>query len=161
MKPTCLFFSTLCFLLTITSLQAQTQTVMAGTASDNDTSEFAAKAREAGLSHLLSGRGNFTVFAPTNDRFNPGNAKGDDLRAMVSYYIVPGKIDSKVLARDIEDGSGRAIYTSLEGGKLWAMKEGDHFVIKDEKGNKVTIKEADHYMSNGVVHQIDGVAAQQ
>lgn len=162
MKPTCTFFSTLCILFLSASIaNAQKQTVLAGTASNSNTSEFAAKVREAGLSRLLSGKGSFTIFAPTNDKFNPGNAKGDALRSIVSYYIVPGKIDSKVLARDIEDGSGRAIYTSLEGGKLWAMKEGDRFVIHDEKGNTVTIREADHYMSNGVIHQLDGVALQQ
>ncbi len=162
MKPTYSFFATVCLsLLFATTTYAQKQNVLAGAAADQNTSEFAAKAREAGLAHLLSGKGTFTIFAPTNSHFNPGSAKGDALRAMVSYYIVPGKIDSAVLARDIEDGFGRAIYTSLEGGKLWAMKEGDRFVIKDEKGNTVTIQEADHYMSNGVIHQLDGVALQQ
>lgn len=148
-------------LLVSTNTTAQSKTVMAGTADSGNTSEFAAKAKEAGLGTLLSGKGEYTVFAPTNGNFNPGSASGDDLRAMVTYYIVPGKIDTKVIERDIKDGHGRAIYTSLEGGKLWAMKDGGRIVIKDERGKTVSITGADKYMSNGVVHEISGVAMQK
>lgn len=148
-------------LLISTNTTAQTKTVIAGTSDTKETSEFAAKAKEAGLGKLLAGNGSYTVFAPSNEDFNPGNASGDKLRALITYHIVPGKIDTKVMERDIKDGSGRAIYTSLEGGKLWAMKEGDKIVIKDEKGNKINIVDADNYMTNGVVHEVSDVAVQQ
>ena len=48
--------------------------------------------------------------------------------------------------------------TTVSGGKLWAMMNGDHNItIKDEAGNVSNISTYDVYQSNGVIHVVDKV----
>ena len=72
---------------------------------------FARAINMAGLTETLKSRGPVTVFAPTNEAFKKLNPGGMDsllksantlaLTNFVSYYIVPGKLRSKDIARQI------------------------------------------------------------
>ena len=132
-----------------------------------DHTTLVAAVKAAGLVETLEGAGPFTVFAPTNEAFNklpagtvetlvkPENKA--KLTTILTYHVVSGKLDSKALADMVTAGNGTAQLTTVQGGKLWVMMKGKHFILKDENGGmaKITIK--DVYQSNGVIHVIDTV----
>jgi uncharacterized surface protein with fasciclin (FAS1) repeats len=71
---------------------------------------------------------------------------------------VAGRLDFKALAKLIRAGDGTAVLTTVSGGKLMAMMNGDrNIVLKDEKGGMANISIYDVYQSNGVIHVIDTV----
>ena len=112
-------------------------------------------AKAAGLVETLSGKGPFTVFAPTDEAFaklpkgtietllKPENK--DKLVAILKYHVVPGK----VMAKDV---------VNLKKGKT---VEGSDIKIKVKEGkvmiNKALVAKADVACSNGVIHVIDSV----
>lgn len=132
-----------------------------------DHTTLVAAVKAAGLVETLSGKGPFTVFAPTNEAFNklpkgtvetllkPENKAM--LQGILTYHVVAGKMDSKAIAAAIKAGNGKAILTTVQGGKLIAMMSGKKLVLTDEKGNKSTVTIADVYQSNGVIHVVDAV----
>ena len=73
-----------------------------------------AAVKAAGLVDTLNSKGPFTVFAPTNDAFaklpegtvdtllKPENK--DTLVKILTYHVVPGRISSKELGEDDQEG---------------------------------------------------------
>lgn len=130
-------------------------------------STLVAAVQAAGLVDTLKGVGPFTVFAPVNDAFGKLPAGTVDtllkpenkgmLTTVLTYHVVAGKFDAKAVAKAIKDGKGKAVLTTVQGGKLTAMLEGKNVVLMDEKGGKSTVVMADVKTSNGVVHVIDTV----
>jgi uncharacterized surface protein with fasciclin (FAS1) repeats len=110
----------------------------------------------AGLVETLKGPGPFTVFAPTDaafaklpsgtldDLLKPENK--DQLRAVLTYHVVPGKI----MAADLAGKKTNA--KTVEGSSLAIDATG-----KVVKVNDATVTKADVAASNGVIHVIDGV----
>jgi uncharacterized surface protein with fasciclin (FAS1) repeats len=70
---------------------------------------------------------------------------------------VAGKMTSKDIAKAIKAGKGKAVLTTVEGGKLTAMMSGGKLVLTDEKGGTSTVTIADVIQSNGVIHVVDTV----
>ena len=113
-----------------------------------------AAVQAAGLVETLKGDGPFTVFAPTDEAFaalpegtveellKPENI--DQLTAILTYHVVPGK----VMSTDLSNGMEAA---TVEGSEVTIMTEGG---VKVEEANVVT---ADIETSNGVIHVIDQV----
>ena len=104
-----------------------------------------AAVKAAGLVDTLSSKGPFTVFAPTDDAFNklpagtvdtlvkPENK--DTLVKILTYHVVPGKIDSKKLAADIKKGHGTASLKTVQGEQLtFTMPTPGAILITDAKG---------------------------
>ena len=132
-----------------------------------DHTTLVAAVKAAGLVETLSGKGPFTVFAPTNKAFaklpagtvetlvKPENKTM--LQGILTYHVVSGKIDSKMIAVAIKAGKGTATYTTVQGGKITCKMMGKKLVITDEKGNQSTVTIADVYQSNGVIHVVDTV----
>ena len=132
-----------------------------------DHTTLVAAVKAAGLVETLEGAGPFTVFAPTNEAFNklpagtvetlvkPENKA--KLTTILTYHVVSGKLDSKALADMITAGNGTAELTTVQGGKLWVMMKGKHFIMKDENGGMAKITIQDVNQSNGVIHVIDMV----
>jgi uncharacterized surface protein with fasciclin (FAS1) repeats len=126
-----------------------------------------AAVKAAGLVDTLNSKGPFTVFAPTNDAFAKLPAGTVDtlvkpenkatLVKILTYHVVPGKIDSKKLLKDIKKGGGKATLTTVEGEPLTFTASGGVITITDAKGGTSTITTADVYQSNGVIHVIDTV----
>ena len=123
--------------------------------------------KAAGLVETLKGAGPFTVFAPTNAAFDklpkgtvetllkPEN-KGK-LTKILTYHVVPGKLDAAELAKQIGAGNGKATLKTAQGETLTATMEGSTIVITDAKGGKARVTIGDVYQSNGVIHVIDTV----
>jgi len=133
-----------------------------------DHKTLVAAVKAADLVATLKGEGPFTVFAPTDEAFGKLPAGTVDtlvkpenkatLTKILTYHVVAGKLDYKALARQIKAGKGMAELTTVSGGKIVAMMNGDrNIVLKDEKGNMASISTYDVYQSNGVIQVIDSV----
>lgn len=135
-----------------------TDTVVAVAMSDSNFTTLVAAIKAAGLAETLSGKGPFTVFAPTNEAFAklPAGALENLLKpenkaqlvALLQNHVVAGN----VMAADVMGMNGKTAKT-LAGKDL--MIEGSK-----EKGWKIAgtnITKTDLKAGNGVVHVIDTV----
>jgi len=133
-----------------------------------DHTTLVAAVTAAGLVETLKGKGPFTVFAPTNEAFaklpegTVGNLLKPESKAMLTsvltYHVIPGKLDSDAIAKAIKAGNGKAELKTVNGGTLWAVMNGPkNVILKDEKGNIANISTYDVYQSNGVIHVIDTI----
>ena len=132
-----------------------------------DHTTLVAAVKAAGLVETLKGPGPFTVFAPTNAAFAALPAGTVDtllkpenkgmLTGILTYHVVPGKVDSAALTKMIMDGNGSTSFKTVAGGTLTAKSAGGKVMITDEKGGSATVTIADVYQSNGVIHVVDKV----
>jgi uncharacterized surface protein with fasciclin (FAS1) repeats len=132
-----------------------------------DHTTLVAAVKAGGLVDTLEGKGPFTVFAPTNEAFSalpagtvdtllkPENKKMLD--KILTYHVVPGRLDSAVLDQDIKKGGGKAELNTVEGGKLTVTGSGKNLTIMDEKGDSASVTIADVMQSNGVIMVVDKV----
>jgi uncharacterized surface protein with fasciclin (FAS1) repeats len=126
-----------------------------------------AAVKAGGLVDTLEGKGPFTVFAPTNEAFaalpagtvdtllKPENKKMLD--KILTYHVVPGKLDTAMLDRDIKKGGGKAELKTVEGGTLTVSGSGKDLMVMDEKGGTAKVTIADVMQSNGVILVVDKV----
>jgi uncharacterized surface protein with fasciclin (FAS1) repeats len=123
--------------------------------------------KAAGLVDTLKGPGPFTVFAPDNAAFEKVPKETIDglmapaghphLSKILTYHVVPGKLDAKALAEQIKKGKGSAKLKTVAGGILTAKMDGSVLTLTDEMGNTGRATIVDVYQSNGVIHSIDTV----
>ncbi len=133
------------------------KTVVEIAASNKDFSTLVTAIKAAGLAETLSGKGPFTVFAPTNaafaklpkgtveDLLKPENKA--KLTSILTYHVV----GAKVLAADAIKMDGKSAKTV--NGQEIAIKVKDGKVMV----NDATVTTADIVGSNGVIHVIDTV----
>lgn len=144
-----------------------TKDIVDNAMNSKDHTTLVAAVKAAGLVDTLKGPGPFTVFAPTNAAFDklpkgtvdtlvkPENKK--KLTSILTYHVVPGKLDSTAIAKAIKDGGGKAAFKTVAGGMLTATMEGSDLILTDEKGGKSKVTIADVMQSNGVIHVVDTV----
>jgi uncharacterized surface protein with fasciclin (FAS1) repeats len=133
-----------------------------------DHTTLVAAVKAAGLVDTLKGPGPFTVFAPVNSAFaklpqgtvesllKPENH--DTLVKILTYHVVPGRLSTAALRKQIREGHGQATLKTLSGGTLTLMMNGDeNIIIKDEKGDVANLTISNVYQSNGVIQVIDTV----
>ncbi len=111
----------------------------------------------AGLVDTLSGKGPFTVFAPTDDAFAmlpAGTVEGllkdkEKLVSILTYHVVPGKVMSSDVAKlkSAKTVQGQEI-------KIDAAKWHLH---RNVKVNDANVIKTDIECTNGVIHVIDKV----
>merc|ERR1712195_400081 len=131
-----------------------TQNIVALAAGIPDLSTLVAALKAGELITALSGKGPFTVFAPTNEAFaalpdgtlahllDPVNIK--QLQAVLEYHVIPdAAMRSFDLANDV---------TTLEGKDVHITRRDGSIFINDAK-----VTTADTDTTNGVVHIIDQV----
>jgi uncharacterized surface protein with fasciclin (FAS1) repeats len=144
-----------------------TKDIIDNAVNSKDHTTLVAAVKAAGLVETLKGPGPFTVFAPTNTAFaalpagtvdtllKPEN-KGK-LTTVLTYHVVPGKLDAAALGGQIMDGKGMATLKTAAGGTLTAKASGGKIMVGDENGGWATVSTADVYQSNGVIHVVDKV----
>jgi uncharacterized surface protein with fasciclin (FAS1) repeats len=144
-----------------------TKTIVENAVNSPDHTTLVAAVKAAGLVDTLNGPGPFTVFAPTNEAFDmlpkgtvqtllkPKNKA--TLVKILTYHVVPGRMDSAALSQAIAAGGGRATLTTVEGEPLIVTMSGNTIVLTDAKGHTADVTIADVYQSNGVIHVIDHV----
>lgn len=144
-----------------------TRDIVDNAVNSKDHTTLVAAVKAAGLVDTLKSTGPFTVFAPTNAAFaalpagtvdtllKPANKAA--LAGILTYHVVPGRIDSKAIAARIKAGKGTATYTTVQGEALTFKSMGNHVTVTDAKGNSAKVIIANVYQSNGVIHVIDKV----
>ncbi len=132
-----------------------------------DHTTLVAAVKAAGLVETLEGPGPFTVFAPTNEAFDalpagtvqtllkPGNKA--QLIKILTYHVVSGRLDTKVLDAKIAAGGGEAKLKTVEGDSLTVKGSGTNLTVTDDKGNTADITIPNVYQSNGVIMVINRV----
>jgi len=132
-----------------------------------DHTTLVAAVKAADLVTTLKGNGPFTVFAPTNVAFNKlpeGTVAGllkpeskAQLAKILTYHVVSGNLDAAAVTAAIKSGNGKAVVTTVSGGKLTVSLDNGKVKLVDENGNAAYVTAADLKGSNGVVHVIDAV----
>jgi uncharacterized surface protein with fasciclin (FAS1) repeats len=146
----------------------RTRDIVDNAVNSADHTTLVAAVKAAGLVETLKGSGPFTVFAPTNAAFaalpegtvpallKPENK--EQLPKVLTYHVVPGRLDAAASMKAIRKGGGEASFTTASGESLWIMMNGDRNVIlRDAKGGVAAISTYDVVQSNGVIHVVDKV----
>ena len=145
-----------------------TKNIVENAVNSADHTTLVAAVKAAGLVATLESPGPFTVFAPTNEAFAKLPAGTVDtllkpenkatLTKVLTYHVVAGRLSASDLKKQIKAGKGKAELTTVEGGKLWAsLQDGNHIILKDEKGGTALVTIPNVFQSNGVIHVIDSV----
>lgn len=121
----------------------------------------------AGLADTLGGSGHVTLFAPTDDAFAklpagtltrlelPENK--EQLRRLVQYHLVAGKLTAKKLAKLVKKGKGTAVLQTMAGTPLTVKRVGTILTLTDAKGAIAVIITADVTCKDDILHVIDAV----
>jgi len=162
------FKSVFVFVLVLASVGAKAEGDIVGVAAGSkDHTTLVAAVKAADLVATLQSKGPFTVFAPTNSAFAKLPAGTVDnllkpenkaiLASILTYHVVAGKLDAAAVIAAIKAGKGKAVLTTVNGGKLMASLKGANVILTDENGGVATVVATDLKASNGVVHVIDTV----
>jgi uncharacterized surface protein with fasciclin (FAS1) repeats len=132
-----------------------------------DHTTLVAAVKAAGLVDTLSGKGPFTVFAPTDAAFKklpagtvenllkPENK--DKLTKILTCHVVAANAMSSAISKMIKDDGGSHPVKTVGGCTYTAKMKGDKIVLVDGKGQEATVTIANVKQSNGVIHVIDTV----
>ena len=144
-----------------------TRNIVQNAVNSKDHTTLVAAVKAAGLVDTLSGKGPFTVFAPTNAAFaklpagtveslvQPENKA--TLTKILTYHVVPGRITAQQIASMAARNRGTARLRTVEGDQLKFTKAARGWSVIDSKGNKARISIANVMQSNGVIHVVDAV----
>ena len=130
-------------------------TIVDVAAANPDFGTLVAAVKAAGLAETLSGKGPFTVFAPTDAAFAklPAGTVEDLLKpenkaklaAVLTYHVVAGKVSAADVVKldNATTVNGKSVEITVTGGN----------VMIDE----ATVTATDIKASNGIIHVIDTV----
>jgi len=143
------------------------KTIAETAAATADLSTLLAAVKAAGLAETLNGKGDFTVFAPTNAAFDkleekkPGTIafllkpeNKDALTAVLLRHV----LDKRIMAGDIP--SGTTTVTTFGKDQIDVINNGNGVSIKSaflEPEESANVIATDIDTSNGVVHLVDTV----
>ncbi len=153
-----MFAKSLKFAIAGASLAVMSSTAMAaGTivdvaASNGSFNTLVAAVKAAGLADTLSGKGPFTVFAPTDAAFAKLPVGTVDallkdvpkLKAILTYHVVAGSVKAK----DVKTG----MVKTVNGQSINVVAAASGVTVNDAKVTAVDVA-----ASNGVIHVIDTV----
>jgi uncharacterized surface protein with fasciclin (FAS1) repeats len=141
--------------------------IVQNAANSKDHTTLVAAVKAGGLVDTLSGKGPFTVFAPTNEAFAmlPAGTVDTLLRPenkatlvkVLTYHVVPGRVTAQQIARMAAKHGGTATLTTVEGEPLKFRKAGSGWSVIDAKGGRARITIANVMQSNGIIHVVDKV----
>ena len=143
------------FTLLTSGLSAAEEKTIVGVAADSGQFKtLVAAVKAAGLVDTLSGKGPFTVFAPTDEAFaklpagtvetllKPENK--EKLVAILTYHVLAGKVmAADVKTMEAKTVNGKEASIKVDGGKV--------------TGGAANVIKTDIAPSNGVIHSIDTV----
>lgn len=143
------------------------KTIVENAVNSKDHTTLVAAVKAAGLADTLSGKGPFTVFAPTNAAFaklpagtvemllKPENKA--TLVKILTCHVVAADAMSPAIAKMIADDKGTHPVKTVGGCVLQAKMSGKDITLTDENGTTAFVTIADVKQSNGVIHVIDTV----
>jgi len=138
-------------------------TILDIASSNDDFSTLAAVVEFAGLEEELSGKRQFTVFAPTNDAFDALLAElgltaeellVEENKELVTnillYHVTPG-------SRDAEEVTDSDQVNTLLKKFITVQEDDDAFFVGNDENGFAQIIATDIFASNGIIHAIDSV----
>lgn len=144
-----------------------TKNIVENAVNSKDHTTLVAAVKAAGLVETLSGKGPFTVLAPTNAAFNKlpkgtvDNLVKPENKAMLTkiltYHILAGKYSAKDIWAAVKKGAGKATMKTVQGENLTFWTKGNDLYVRDAKGKDAKVTIADVNQSNGVIHVVDAV----
>ena len=144
-----------------------TRNIVENAMNSKDHTTLVAAVKAAGLVDTLSGKGPFTVFAPTNEAFamlpaaTVSNLMKPENKAMLTkiltYHVVPGRYSASQIAALAAHHHGTATLKAVEGENLRIMKHGAAWWVVDAKGGRSQITIPNVMQSNGVIHVVNRV----
>ena len=144
-----------------------TRNIVQNAVNSKDHTTLVAAVKAAGLVDTLSGRGPFTVFAPTNEAFAKLPAGTVEtlvkpeskatLTKILTYHVVPGRVTAAQIAAMARKHGGTATLKTVEGENLMFRQSGGAWWVIDAKGGKARITIPNVMQSNGVIHVVDSV----
>ncbi len=149
-------------LLSTVAAQTAPGTIVDVAAGNSTFSTLVAAVKAADLVPTLSGKGPFTVFAPTNDAFaklpkgtvetllKPENKAA--LVNILTYHVVSGA----VMAADVVKLDGKMVKT-VQGGEVMVNVKDGKVSLTDAMKGTANVTAVDVKASNGVIHVIDSV----
>lgn len=149
-------------IIALSATAANAASIVEIAAADDRFTTLVAAVKAAGLAETLSGKGNFTVFAPVNAAFDalpagtvatllkPEN-KGQ-LTDILLYHVDDRKLTSGMLPH-----SSIYIKPLLASNRLCVTKGKSGVTIGDSTGDLANVVIADIKADNGVIHVIDKV----
>lgn len=107
---------------------------------------------QVGLTTTLKYKGDFTVFAPTDDAFAAlpdgllASLTNEQITEILTYHVLPGEIFSNQLSaeQEVESLSGGGVFVTANNGGVFV-------------NGSASVVAADVDVSNGVIHAIDEV----
>ncbi len=149
-------------LLSTVAAQTAPGTIVDVAAGNSAFSTLVTAVKAADLVGTLSGKGPFTVFAPTDAAFAKLPAgtvetlvKPENKAALVNiltYHVVSGA----VMAADVVKLDGKAVKT-VQGGELTVGVKDGKVTLTDANKGVANVTAVDVKASNGVIHVIDAV----
>lgn len=144
------------------------KTIIANASAAPNLSTLVKAITAADLTATLSGPGPYTVFAPTDDAFTrlPPDTLAQLMKPenkallakVLTYHVVPGKIDFAQLKAQITAGNGTATLTTVAGQPLKVTITGNNVVtLTSVNGNVSYLETPDVHQSNGIAHVVNGV----
>jgi uncharacterized surface protein with fasciclin (FAS1) repeats len=144
-----------------------TRNIVQNAINSKDHTTLVAAVKAGGLVGTLSGKGPFTVFAPTNAAFAKLPAGTVEtlvklenkatLDKILTYHVVPGRITAQQIAEMAARNHGTATLKTVEGDNLTFRKAGNGWWVIDAKGDRASITIPNVMQSNGVIHVVDTV----
>ena len=144
------------------------KTIVENAVNSKDHTTLVAAVKAAGLVDTLSGKGPFTVFAPTNAAFEKLPAGTVDtllkpenkamLTKVLTAHVVSGTYTEAKLAACAKRSKDH--YCNLQtvsGDAISIRKKGKSFYVYDESGSAGRITVGDVMQSNGVIQVVDTV----
>ena len=138
-----------------------TRTIVQNAMNSKDHTTLVAAVKAGGLVDILSGKGPFTVFAPTNEAFARLPAGTVDnlvkpenkatLDKILTYHVVPGRITAQEIAAMAARHHGTATLKTVEGENL-DVREGRRRLVGDRRQG---LKSADHHSQRDAVKRRD------
>ena len=132
-----------------------------------DHTTLVAAVQAAGLVETLSGKGPFTVFAPTNAAFEklpagtvemllkPENKA--TLTKILTCHVIGAEAMSAAITQMVADDGGSHKVTTVGGCEYTVTTKDGMVMIMDGQNQTATVTIADVKQSNGVIHVIDTV----
>lgn len=124
------------------------QTIVDIASADAQFSTLVSAIEDAGLMDTLSGDGNFTVFAPTDDAFaalgvDLSTLSTDELASILTYHVIAeAEVDSASIPALADSAAGYTLFFDTSDGVMV---------------NNATVTNADIDASNGIIHVVDTV----
>lgn len=147
--------------MSATAMKAEPATVVDAAVAAGDFKTLVAAVQAADLVPTLSGKGPFTVFAPTDAAFAklpegtvPGLLKDKaKLTVILTYHVVPGRLTAADLKAKA-DKDGYVTLKTVNGADLKIHFAGSTVHVGDKQA---VVTGADVAAKNGIIHVIDAV----